>query len=121
MANTAFSAEHISALRFGITYFAGQVLGIKNYHMSDGSDRPIFAVMVENGPGQWSELRIWPKARLGEGQALPSEPVDLLCTFGAFEQADGSLKYGQPKYIGWIDPATGEKTLLSGEEYAFEG
>lgn len=120
MANAVFSTEHISGVRFGITYFAGQILGVKEYKMSDGSTRPIFAVMVENGPGQWSEIRIWPKARLGQGQALPTKPVDLLCTFGAYEKADGELQYGQPKYIGWIDPATGEKTLLSGEEYPFK-
>lgn len=120
MANATFSTEHISAIRFGLTYFASQVMGIKNYKMKDGSTRPIFCIMVENGPGQWSEIRVWPKARLGEGQALPKKPVDLLCTFGAYEQDNGELKYGQPKYIGWIDPATGEKTLLTGEEYAFE-
>lgn len=121
MANAIFSTEHICAVRFGLTYFASQVLGVRHYKMKDGSKRPVFAVTAESEPGRWAEYRIWPKYRLGEGQVLPARPVDLLCTFGAYERPDGTLKYGQPKYIGWIDPASGEKTLLSGEEYPFEG
>lgn len=118
---TANHFDHFNAVRFNVTFFKEQILGIKDYNMSDGTKRPILMVQVPVTTGLWKEVRVWPKAALGEGQVLPKGGVDFLASYGVYvDPKTGATQEGQPKYIGWRDRSTGEVTLLSGEEYTFQ-
>lgn len=112
--------EHFHAVCFNVTFYKEQILGIKDYDMSDGTKRPILRVQVPITTELWKEVRVWPKAALGEGQAIPKSGVDFLATYGIYvDPKSGEAREGQPKYIGWRDRATGKVTLLSGEKYIF--
>lgn len=110
---TTIQFEHFHAVRFNVTFFQENILGIKNYHMSDGTTRPILVVQVPVAAGVWKEVRVWPRAALGEGQVLPKSGVDFLASYGVYvDPVSGETREGQPKYIGWRDRSTGEVTLL---------
>lgn len=114
------SLDHVQARQYMVTFFEDQILGLKECHLKDGSIRHKLIVKLPIALGYYKIAEFWPKARLGEGQSLPSGGVNFLATYGVYEDPDsGETREGQPKYIGWEDPATGKQTLLSGEVYRF--